>query len=80
MLFQFSALDGGPQSLVQVGYDVFGVLQADTEPDQVFGDAQGHSLLLLDGSVSHQVGELRQTLVAAQGLCQGDDLNTLSIP
>ena len=74
-LFNCSTLDSGPQSLVQVGDDVLGVLQADAEPDQVVRHPEGHSLLLLDGGVSHQVGQLRQTLVAAKGLSQGDDLN-----
>jgi len=59
------------QSLVQIVNDVLLKLKTNAQPDQVVSDADLHSLLLFDAGVSHQVGQLGQGLVAAQGLGQG---------
>ena len=54
------------ESLVQVCDEVLRILEADTEPDEVVGHAQGDPLLLLDGGVGHGVGQLGQTFVSSK--------------
>ena len=71
---KISTLESKFESLVQIRDEILCVLQADTEPDQVVRHTEGDPLLLLDGGVGHGVGQLRQTLVSAQGLGQGDHL------
>ena len=58
--------DSAPESLVNISNDILGILQADAEPHQIVGHTEGDPLLLLDGGVRHQVGELGQTLVTAE--------------
>ena len=65
------------KSLEQVVGDVVGVLQADREPDESVSHAQADALLLLDGGVGHEVGELRQGLIAAEGLGEGNQLQVV---
>ena len=45
--------DGCLERLREVLDDVLGVLEADTDPDEVLRDPEGDPLLLLDGSVGH---------------------------
>ena len=59
--------DGSTQGLIQVSNDVVSILQANTDTDEVVRDAQGYPLLLLDGRMGHEVGQLGQALVPAQG-------------
>ena len=75
MSVQLSAAAGRFEGLVEVGDEVLGVLEADAEPDEVVRDAERHALRLLHRGVRHQVGQLRQALVPAQGLRQGYQLN-----
>ena len=75
MIVQLSAAPGRFERLVEVGDEVLGVLEADAEPDEVVRDAERDPLRLLHRGVGHQVGQLRQALVPAQGLRQGDQLN-----
>ena len=75
MSVQLSAAAGRFEGLVEVGDEVLGVLEADAEPDEVVRDAERHALRLLHRGVRHQVGQLRQTLIPAQGLRKGDQLN-----
>ena len=69
--------DSAPESLVNISNDILGILQADAEPHQIVGHTEGDPLLLLDGGVRHQVGELGQTLVPAEWLRQSDDLDVV---
>ncbi len=62
------------QSLVQVSEDVLHILQSDAQPDEVLRDPERYALLLLNGGVGHQVGQLGQGLVSTQRLRQGDQL------
>ena len=75
MSVQLSAAPGRFEGLVEVGDEVLGVLEADAEPDEVVRDAERDPLRLLHRGVRHQVGQLRQTLVPAQGLRKGYQLN-----
>ena len=75
MSVKLSAAAGRFEGLVEVGDEVLGVLEADAEPDEVVRDAERDALRLLHRGVRHQVGQLRQALVPAQGLSQGDQLN-----
>jgi hypothetical protein len=74
LLTKLGRANSGLESLVQVSQDVLHILQSHAQPDQVLRDPERYALLLLNGGVGHQVGQLGQGLVSAQRLRQGDQL------
>ncbi len=70
--YVFSLAECCLECLLEIVDQVLLGLDADGNADEVLGDADADALLLLDGGVGHQVGQLSQGLVAAQGLGKGD--------
>ena len=62
------------ESLSEVSNEILRILETNTESDEVISHTQSNSLLLLDRSMSHEVGQLCQALISSQRFSQSDQL------
>ena len=67
------AIDGKGQGLLYVTAEVFALLNAAAEADEVIADTESRALSRRDGAVSHTRGQLRERLDTAEGLCEREE-------